>query len=48
MSILIIKSGTTEIAGGTVKGDFTYFSATTKGLGATVDTGFVIQVGGAC
>ena len=23
MSILIIKSGTTEIAGGTVKGDFT-------------------------
>ena len=48
MSILIIKSGTTEIAGGTVKGDFTYFSATTKGLGATVDTGFWSGVDPTC
>ena len=48
MSILIIKSGTTEIAGGTVKGDFTYFSATTRGLGATVDTGFWSGVDPTC
>jgi len=48
MSILIIKSGTTSISGGTVKGDFTYFSATTKGLGATVDTGFWSGVDPTC
>jgi hypothetical protein len=48
MSILIIKSGTTSIAGATVKGDFTYFSATTKGLGATVDTGFWSGVDPTC
>ena len=48
MSILIIKSGTTSIAGATVKGDFTYFSATTKGLGATIDTGFWSGVDPTC
>lgn len=48
MSILIIKSGTTSISGGTVKGDFTYFSATTKGLGATIDTGFWSGVDPTC
>jgi hypothetical protein len=48
MSILIIKSGTTSIEGGTVKGDFTYFSATTKGLGATIDTGFWSGVDPTC
>jgi hypothetical protein len=48
MSILIIKSGTTSIAGGTVKGDFTYFSATTKGLGGTIDTGFWSGVDPTC
>jgi hypothetical protein len=48
MSILIIKSGTTSIEGATVKGDFTYFSATTKGLGATVDTGFWSGVDPTC
>lgn len=48
MSILIIKSGTTLIEGATVKGDFTYFSATTKGLGATVDTGFWSGVDPTC
>lgn len=48
MSILIIKSGTTSISGGTVKGDFTYFSATTKGLGGTIDTGFWSGVDPTC
>jgi hypothetical protein len=48
MSILIIKSGTTSIEGATVKGDFTYFSATTKGLGATIDTGFWSGVDPTC
>jgi hypothetical protein len=48
MSILIIKSGTTSIAGGTVKGDFTYFSATTKALGGTIDTGFWSGVDPTC
>jgi hypothetical protein len=48
MSILIIKSGTTSIEGSTVKGDFTYFSATTKGLGATIDTGFWSGVDPTC
>lgn len=48
MSILIIKSGTTSISGGTVKGDFTYFSATTKGLGETIDTGFWSGVDPTC
>jgi len=48
MSTLIIKSGTTSISGGTVKGDFTYFSATTKGLGATIDTGFWSGVDPTC
>jgi surface protein len=48
MSILIIKSGTTEIEGATIKGDFTYFSATTKGLGATIDTGFWSGVDPTC
>lgn len=41
MSTLIIKSGTTEIAGSTVKGSFSYFSAnTTTDLGPTDITGF--------
>jgi hypothetical protein len=48
MSILIIKSGTTSIEGATVKGDFTYFSATTKGLGATINTGFWSGVDPTC
>jgi hypothetical protein len=48
MSILIIKSGTTSISGGTVKGNFTYFSATTKGLGGTIDTGFWSGVDPTC
>jgi hypothetical protein len=48
MSILVIKSGTTSIAGGTVKGDFTYFSATTKALGETADTGFWSGVDPTC
>jgi uncharacterized delta-60 repeat protein len=40
MSILAIKSGTTAIAGSTVKGSFSYFSASTKDLGPTSLTGF--------
>jgi len=48
MSILVIKSGTTEITGGTVKGDFTYFSATTRALGGTIDTGFWSGVDPTC
>ena len=40
MSILIIKSGTTSIEGATVKGSFTYFSASTIDLGPTDVTGF--------
>jgi len=41
MSTLVIKSGTTEIAGSIVKGDFSYFSAnTTTDLGPTSSTGF--------
>ena len=40
MSTIIIKSGTTAIAGSTVKGDFSYFSAnTTTDLGPTSTTG---------
>jgi hypothetical protein len=48
MSILVIKSGTTSISGGTVKGDFTYFSATTRALGGTIDTGFWSGVDPTC
>jgi hypothetical protein len=40
MSIIIIKSGTTAIAGATVKGSFSYFSGSTKDLGPTSSTGF--------
>jgi len=40
MSILIIKSGTTSIEGATVKGSFSYFSASTIDLGPTDVTGF--------
>ena len=40
MPILVIKSGTTEIAGSTVKGSFSYFSGSTKDLGPTDITGF--------
>ena len=41
MAILAIKSGTTAIAGSTVKGSFSYFSAnTTTDLGPTDVTGF--------
>ena len=41
MSTLVIKSGTTAIAGSTVKGSFSYFSAnTTTDLGPTSSTGF--------
>jgi len=41
MATLIIKSGTTAIAGATVKGNFSYFSGnTTKDLGPTSSTGF--------
>jgi len=41
MAILAIKSGTTEIAGSTIKGSFCYFSAnTTTDLGPTSVTGF--------
>ena len=41
MATLIIKSGTTEIAGSTVKGSFSYFSGnTTTDLGPTSSTGF--------
>ena len=41
MATLIIKSGTTEIAGSVVKGSFSYFSAnTTTDLGPTDVTGF--------
>ena len=41
MATLIIKSGTTAIAGSTVKGSFSYFSAnTTTDLGPTSSTGF--------
>jgi hypothetical protein len=41
MSTLIIKSGTTSIAGAIVKGNFSYFSAnTTTDLGPTSSTGF--------
>ena len=40
MPILVIKSGTTEIAGSTVKGSFSYFSGSTKDLGPTDTTGF--------
>jgi len=40
MATLIIKSGTTAIAGATVKGSFSYFSGnTTKDLGPTSSTG---------
>jgi hypothetical protein len=40
MSTLIIKSGTTSIAGAIVKGNFSYFSAnTTTDLGPTSSTG---------
>jgi uncharacterized delta-60 repeat protein len=37
---IIIKSGTTSIPGATVKGDFSYFSASTLNLGPTNTTGF--------
>jgi hypothetical protein len=40
MAILAIKSGTTAIAGSTVKGSFSYFSGSTKDLGPTSVTGF--------
>ena len=41
MATLIIKSGTTAIAGSTVKGSFSYFSAnTTTDLGPTSSTWF--------
>ena len=40
MPSLIIKSGTTAIAGATVKGSFSYFSGSTKDLGPTSSTGF--------
>jgi len=40
MPTLIIKSGTTAIAGATVKGSFSYFSGSTKDLGPTSSTGF--------
>jgi len=41
MAILAIKSGTTAIAGSTVKGSFSYFSGnTTTDLGPTSLTGF--------
>jgi hypothetical protein len=40
MSTIIIKSGTTAIAGATVKGSFSYFSGSTKDLGPTSTTGF--------
>ena len=41
MATLIIKSGTTAIAGATVKGSFSYFSGnTTTDLGPTSSTGF--------
>jgi hypothetical protein len=39
MATLAIKSGTTAIAGATVKGSFSYFSASTKDLGPTSLTG---------
>ena len=40
MATLIIKSGTTAIAGSIVKGNFSYFSAnTTTDLGPTSSTG---------
>jgi uncharacterized delta-60 repeat protein len=39
MSTLILKSGTTSISGAIVKGDFSYFSASTKDLGPTSVTG---------
>lgn len=39
MSNIIIKSGTTSIAGAVVKGSFSYFSASTKDLGPTSSTG---------
>jgi len=40
MATLAIKSGTTAIAGSTVKGSFSYFSGSTKDLGPTSSTGF--------
>ena len=55
----IIKSGTTSIPGATVKGNFSYFSGSTRDLGPSNTTGFyagidppsgsytVYQVGGA-
>jgi len=39
-SIISIKPGTTLIPGATVKGDFSYFSASTLNLGPTSTTGF--------
>jgi hypothetical protein len=40
MATLAIKSGTTAIAGSTVKGSFSYFSGSTQDLGPTSSTGF--------
>jgi hypothetical protein len=40
MATIIIKSGTTIIAGATVKGSFSYFSGSTIELGPTSTTGF--------
>lgn len=40
MPVLVIKSGTTAIAGATVKGSFTYFSGSTLDFGPTSSTGF--------
>jgi len=40
MPTLVIKSGTTSIAGSTIKGSFCYFSGSTKDLGPTSVTGF--------
>ena len=37
---LVIKTGTSSIPGATVKGDFSYFSASTLNLGPTNTTGF--------
>jgi hypothetical protein len=40
MPAIIIKSGTTAIAGAIVKGSFSYFSGSTTDLGPTSSTGF--------
>jgi hypothetical protein len=40
MATIIIKSGATSIPGATVKGDFSYFSGSSIGLGPSNTTGF--------